>query len=166
MPPVPEQIEIIRRHVSDQYRLALYSSSLESISDLLLKTHELHSALGPVSSERYEGTPLVAIMDSGANISAVHPSTLEKCGISEDKVVPWNFNPVELAVSEHCLPSGLVWPQIQLLGRLFSHRLAVIPELSCPILLRTDFMIPACAYAPGDKESMAWGEQHVHSGAI
>ena len=281
MPPsVPEQIEIIRRHVSDQYRLALYSSSLGSITDLLLKAHELHSALGPVSSERsepgpraqsrqklhcfkcmapgvtvrncmncsydrdgaraessrepptvhesevgstskvgevrtspqmgrgarsrefrrggrdsargsnsgnsrnysgnsgnysgnsgnfsgagpsvsliqhkagrlgqpiktdvlVEGTPLVAIMDSGATISAVHPSTLEECGISEDMVSPWVFNPVELAVSERCLPSGLVWLQIQLLGRLFSHRLAVIPELSCPILLGTDFMIPA-----------------------
>lgn len=50
---------------------------------------------------------------------------------------------MELAVAGRCLPSGLVWLQIQLLGRLFSHSLAVIPELSYPILLGTDFMIPA-----------------------
>lgn len=56
-PPVPEHIEIIHQHVSDQYRLALYGSSLGSISDLLLKAHELHSALGPVSSKRYEPGP-------------------------------------------------------------------------------------------------------------
>ncbi|KAL7385194.1 hypothetical protein ABVT39_017316 [Epinephelus coioides] len=39
------------------HRLALYGSSLGSIYDLLLKAHELHSALGPVSSERYEPSP-------------------------------------------------------------------------------------------------------------
>ncbi len=41
---------------------------------------------------------MVAIMDSGATISAVHPSTLLEYGISEDNVRPWDFNPVDLAV--------------------------------------------------------------------
>lgn len=84
--------------------------------------------------------PLVAIMDSGA----VHPSNLIECEISEDRVTPWNLTtPIELAVSKQCSPSGLVWLQIRLLGQLFSHHLAVIPDLSCSILLGTDFMILA-----------------------
>lgn len=86
---------------------------------------------------------MVAVMDSGATISAVHPSTLLECGISGDMVRPWAFDPVELAVTSRCTPSGLVWLQIRLLGQLFSHRLAVIQDLSCPIVLGTDFMIPA-----------------------
>lgn len=42
-----------------------------------------------------ENTPLEAIRDSGANISAVHPSTLVECRILENRVRPWYFNPVK-----------------------------------------------------------------------
>lgn len=51
-PPEADKVEIIRRHVSDRYKLALYGCTMTSIADLLLKAHELHSVLGPVSPTR------------------------------------------------------------------------------------------------------------------
>lgn len=85
----------------------------------------------------------VAIMNFGATISAVHPSTLLECGISANKVGLWDFNPMEVTVSTRWTLSGLVGPQIRQVGQLLSHQLAVIHDLACPILLGADFMIPA-----------------------
>ncbi|KAF5894793.1 Glycerophosphoinositol inositolphosphodiesterase GDPD2 [Clarias magur] len=262
-PSEREQIEVICRHVSDQYRLALHATAPTTLTELLLTAHDLHSALGPISSARSAATPptalppdlhcykcltpgvttrncgnckrnkqsiniesgrgmagnvpcqdilktsegsrgetgarprtfqrfrgakqeaessmrnqqaqdchtvklvqknpglvksknkpltsmvvvnevsLKATLDTGASISAVHPSTLEQCEIKEGAVLPWNFSPLELADSKRCTPAGVVWLPVQLLGHLFTHRFAVIPDLSCPILLGTDFMIQA-----------------------
>lgn len=259
-PSEQEQIKIISRHVSDQFRLALHSAAPITLTELLLTAHKLHAALGPISFDRATATPLrrdlhcfkcltpgvttrncdnckktkqavssdscgavtsalcqetpnnsgvsarpggelgarskkfqragdsreeteprtrarptegahtvsvvqadpmrskstplssmvvvnqvalKATLDTGASISAVHPSTLGKCGITEDVILPWTFSPLELADSKQCNPSGVVWLSVLLLGHMFTHRFAVIPELSCPILLGTDFMIQA-----------------------
>lgn len=255
-PPEVEQVEIILRHVSDRYRLALYGCAVTSIADLLLKAHEIHSALGPMPPPRqfsnlsaptrqnlrcfncsapgvttkncqncaerqqyrekgrdtsdpeigegatgtdgrsprhepgarprnyqknsrsqnnqignFEKHPsdapptvklmqrrprkpvtcdvsvkdvhVVAVVDSGASISAVRASTLIDCGVGLDAVLPYDFSDLELADSTCCTPTGLVWLPFQLLGQSFIHRFAVIPNLSCSLLLATDFMIPA-----------------------
>lgn len=282
-PSEAEQIELIRRHVSDQYRLALYGSSLSSITGLLLKAHELHAALGPITTvtqgpedqprsrlnvycfkcstpgvtvrnchnckqgrgqnlepdprksdtgdsvgvqglsdttgenggasgrelgarprlnqrnnrpfrRRQEPNtehqsqeppptlsliqrrsdkpwsaplttkvfvrrvPLTATLDTGASISAVHPSTLEQCCLEDDVIMPWTLSPLELADSKCCTPTGLVWLPVYLSGRKFSHRFAIITDLSCPILLGTDFMIQADVHVHPATGSVRIGE--------
>lgn len=239
-PPLElEQVEIIRRHVSDRYRLALYGCAVTSIAYLLLKAHELHSALGPITPSRQVLTPATPKRndlrcfhcsapsittrncqncaerqrykektqeilvneigdgatgadgrntrnDSGArprtyqrnslgrnnrasngdknppdtpptvklmqrrprkpvtcDMSAVSASALVDCGVRHDAVLPYNFGELELADSTCCTPAGIVWLPFQLLGQSFIHHFAVIPNLSCSLLLATDFMIPA-----------------------
>ncbi|CAL9705023.1 unnamed protein product [Knipowitschia caucasica] len=46
-PPEREQIELIRKHSLEKYRVALYGAHVTSVMDLLLRAHELHSVLGP-----------------------------------------------------------------------------------------------------------------------
>ncbi len=107
-----------------------FSSTSSSVNLVL---HEPDRLGQPIKTQFVvEGTPMVAVMDSGATISVVHTSTLLECGISEDKVRPGDFNPVDLAVSQCCTQTGLVWLQIRLLRQLFSHQLAVTSDLSCP----------------------------------
>lgn len=57
-PSEQEQIEIISRHVSDQFRLALHAAAPTTMTDLLLTAHKLHAALGPVSFNRTTAIPL------------------------------------------------------------------------------------------------------------
>lgn len=46
-PPQQEQIDVIRKHALEKYRLALYGTPMPSTMDLLLRAHELHAVLGP-----------------------------------------------------------------------------------------------------------------------
>ncbi|KAL1273649.1 hypothetical protein QQF64_026463 [Cirrhinus molitorella] len=46
-PPQQEQIDLIRKHVLEKYRVALYGTPISSVMDLLLRAHELHAVLGP-----------------------------------------------------------------------------------------------------------------------
>lgn len=46
-PPENEQIEMISKHSLEKYRVALYGSNINSVMNLLLHAHELHSVLGP-----------------------------------------------------------------------------------------------------------------------
>lgn len=46
-PPQQEQIDLIRKHVLEKYRVALYGTPIPSVVDLLLRAHELHAVLGP-----------------------------------------------------------------------------------------------------------------------
>lgn len=46
-PPQLEQIDLIRKHVHEKYRVALYGTPIASVMDLLLRAHELHAVLGP-----------------------------------------------------------------------------------------------------------------------
>lgn len=46
-PPENDQIELIRKHSLEKYRVALYGAQVASVMDLLLRAHELHSVLGP-----------------------------------------------------------------------------------------------------------------------
>lgn len=46
-PPEREQIDLICKHTLERYRVALYGTPITSVMDLLLRAHELHSALGP-----------------------------------------------------------------------------------------------------------------------
>lgn len=46
-PPQQEQIDLIRKHVLEKYRVALYGTPIPSVMDLLLRAHELHAVLGP-----------------------------------------------------------------------------------------------------------------------
>lgn len=46
-PPQLEQIDLIRKHVLEKYRVALYGTPIPSVMDLLLRAHELHAVLGP-----------------------------------------------------------------------------------------------------------------------
>ncbi len=46
-PPQQEQIDLIRKHVLEKYRVALYGTPIPSVMELLLRAHELHAVLGP-----------------------------------------------------------------------------------------------------------------------
>lgn len=46
-PPEQEQIDLICKHALERYRVALYGMQITSVIDLLMRAHELHSALGP-----------------------------------------------------------------------------------------------------------------------
>lgn len=41
-PPQQEQIDLIRKHVLEKYRVAHYGTPILSVMDLLLRAHELH----------------------------------------------------------------------------------------------------------------------------
>ncbi|XP_041643359.1 uncharacterized protein LOC121509765 [Cheilinus undulatus] len=86
---------------------------------------------------------VVAVVDTGASLSALRSSTLVDCDIRGDYVMPYSFSDIELADSTSCTPTGIVSLSFQLLGQTFTHPFAVVPNLSCPLLLATDFMIPA-----------------------
>ncbi len=47
-PPLEqEQIDLICKHALECYRVALHGKQVTSVIDLLIRAHELHSALGP-----------------------------------------------------------------------------------------------------------------------
>lgn len=46
--PTPqEQVDLIRKHALEKYRVALYGTSIPTVMDLLLRAHKLHTVLGP-----------------------------------------------------------------------------------------------------------------------
>ncbi|KAL6472421.1 hypothetical protein MHYP_G00186090 [Metynnis hypsauchen] len=51
-PPERDQIDLICKHTLERYRVALYGTPITSVMDLLLRAHELHSALGPSGHHR------------------------------------------------------------------------------------------------------------------
>lgn len=59
-PPEHEQIELICKHSLEKYRVALYGTPVPSVMDLLLRAHELHTALGPVGRSTPTSSPSVA----------------------------------------------------------------------------------------------------------
>ncbi|MEQ2163626.1 hypothetical protein GOODEAATRI_032185 [Goodea atripinnis] len=50
-PPEQERIQIICKHSLEKYRVALYGSHVSSVTELLLRAHELHAVLGADSHQ-------------------------------------------------------------------------------------------------------------------
>lgn len=46
-PSEQEQIELVFNHAQEKYRVALYGTPVKSVTELVLRAHELHSVLGP-----------------------------------------------------------------------------------------------------------------------
>ena len=50
-PSEQEQIELICKHALERYRVALYGTPVKSVIELMLRAHELHSVLGPSTTQ-------------------------------------------------------------------------------------------------------------------
>lgn len=51
-PTEQEQVELICKHTQEKYRVALYGAHINSAIELLMHAHDLHSVLGPNTTQR------------------------------------------------------------------------------------------------------------------
>lgn len=84
-----------------------------------------------------------AALDTGASLSAVCTNMISDVLERSQKVQPWTLPPIQLANSASCSPTGIVWLNIDLQGKIFYHQFVIIPDLSSPLILEMDFMLRA-----------------------